>query len=436
MIYAISEFTATIADCVILFWFLIFSLSYKENLVRTSRIVVTVASSIVMILNILILNTLFTLEGAFTILYFIILLGFSMLALKGKWWHQLVLVLVGLAGIFLTNALIMIISSFMLERKYTDIILMRNPARIFLLFLSKLVLSSVIIPVAYYIRKRNAYLHLYQSVVVIIALVVSIIAGITIEKMILENYLPVLYATIIMLSLVVINILLFFIFAQFTVHNRTVLNQVALQTRLNDDEKKLQESVQWSKSVRTLRHDLDNHLISISQHIKDGENEKALEYIAKISGNLSDIPTYTDTNNPTLNAILDLKRITCLKEKINLKCYIQKDLIEFDDVAFSTVFGNIMDNAIEAERSEEEKEIRLSLESKGDYLHITVQNRISRPVLVDGLLPDTTKKDKHNHGLGMYSITETVTQNNGVIDIYEKSGWLIVDVLMLSGNTK
>ena len=91
-----------------------------------------------------------------------------------------------------------------------------------------------------------------------------------------------------------------------------------------------------------------------------------------------------------------------------------------------------MDNAIEAEKNEQQKEIRLSLESKGAYLHITVQNRIHSPILVNGELPNTTKHDKRNHGLGMYSVKETVAQNNGAINIYEKDGWLIVDVLMLS----
>ena len=69
--------------------------------------------------------------------------------------------------------------------------------------------------------------------------------------------------------------------------------------------------------------------------------------------------------------ILGIKRIVCQKENIRLKCYIQKDLAPFDDAAFSTVFGNLMDNAIEAEKAEQEKKIRLSLESKGAYLHIT-----------------------------------------------------------------
>ena len=430
MIYTIAEFIATVTDCVILFWFLIFSLSFKK-IPALLKVVITSLFSAVMILNIVVLNYHFTLEGVFTVLYLITLFGFSAISLQGKWWHQLVLSLVGLLAIFLTNAILLVTSSFILREEYDDILIMRNPARIFLLFLSKLILLCMLIPVANMIRKRKITLHLLQSVIAIIALMVSVVAGITVEKMILEHLLPPLYATIIMVSLAIINILLIFILVQFTVQNQSQLNQVALQTRLNDDEKKLQESVQWSKSVRALRHDLSNHLISISQFIKSGEDNKALAYIEKISGNLPDAPTFTDTNNPTLNAILDLKRIICQKENISLKCYIQKDLAPFDDTAFSTVFGNIMDNAIEAEKSQPQKEIRLSLESKGAYLHITVQNRIQAPVLVDGKLPDTTKRDRSNHGLGMYSVTETVTQNDGAINIYEKDGWFIVDVLML-----
>ena len=435
MIYTIAELIATIIDCVVLVWFLIFSLSFKK--IPTSlKIVITVLFSAVMILNIFILNYHFTLEGIFTIIYLIILFSFSAIALQGKWWYQLVLSLVGLAAIFLTNAIITILSSIILKEDYDNLLLMRNPARIFLLFLSKLSLIGFLTPTANLIREKKIILHLFQSTISIIVLTVSIIAGITIEKMILEQLVPPLYATIIMISLATINILLLFILIQFSIQNQTQLNQVALQTRLNDDEKKLHESVQWSKSVRALRHDLSNHLISISHYIKSGEKDKALAYIDKISENLPDAPACTDTNNPTLNAILDLKRIICQKEDINLKCYIQKDLSPFDDATFSTVFGNIMDNAIEAENSEPQKEIRLSLESKGAYLHITVQNRIQDPVLVDGKLPDTTKLDKCNHGLGMYSVTETVTRNNGAINIYEMDGWLIVDVLMLCEKNK
>ena len=89
-----------------------------------------------------------------------------------------------------------------------------------------------------------------------------------------------------------------------------------------------------------------------------------------------------------------------------------------------------MDNAIEAERKEPVKEIRISLEMAGSYLHITIQNRIHKPVMIDGEMPGTSKKDKQNHGLGMYSVSETIERCHGVLDISENEEWLIADVLL------
>lgn len=429
MIYQFAEITATITDCVFLFFFLIYSLSFKIT-TKSKKTFITTLFIIIMILNTIILNYHFTLEGMYSVCYLIILFSFERIALKGKWWHQLLLSLIGLLAIFLTNAILLTISSLVLKEEYENILLMRNPARIYLLFFSKLILICILMPISTLIQKKKFTLHLFQSLIAIVTFIVSIVSGIIIEKLILENILPSLYATIIMTSLTIINILLVFILIQFSIQNQTQLNQVALQTRLLDDEKKLQESVQWSKSIRVLRHDLDNHLISISQYIKNGEDNKALEYIEKISGNLPNTPCFTDTNNSTFNAILDLKRIICQKEDIRLKCYIQNELPKFDDVSFSTIFGNIMDNAIEAEKKEPQKEIRILLESKDSYLHILVQNRIHSAVLINGKLPSTAKLDKQNHGLGIYSVIETVTSNNGAINIFEEDGWFVVDLLM------
>ena len=89
-----------------------------------------------------------------------------------------------------------------------------------------------------------------------------------------------------------------------------------------------------------------------------------------------------------------------------------------------------MDNAIEAEKKEPNKEIRISLEMAGSFLHITIQNRIHQPVLVNGEMPDTSKKDKQNHGLGLYSVTETIERCHGVLDISENEEWIIADVLL------
>ena len=115
---------------------------------------------------------------------------------------------------------------------------------------------------------------------------------------------------------------------------------------MHDNEVKMQEAVQWNQSMKALQHDLNNHIAVIASYIEKGNSDKALAYMKKISGKLEECPNYTDTNSQILNAILDLKRVVCKNKNISLKCYIQNDLPKFDDVTFSTIFGNLMDNAI------------------------------------------------------------------------------------------
>lgn len=307
---------------------------------------------------------------------------------------------------------------------------MRNPTRVFLLMISKIALSVLLFFICNAIKKKKISLHIIQCIIAIIVFIFSIAIGITVEKMLLDNIVPIKYATIIMISLSIIIVLIFFIFMQFSKINQSELYRIALQTRIHDDEEKYAELIQWNKSVRTIRHDMNNHLISIRRLVSEQNYQSALEYIKRIENSIADIPSMSNTNNPVLNAILDIKRMICHNEGIDLKCYIQNDLPEFDNFSFSTVLGNLLDNAIEAERKEDKKEIRLAIESDSNNIRITIQNKIKKPILKNGLLPQTSKKDKQNHGLGMSSIYETIANKNGVLDFYERNSWFIVDVLL------
>ena len=203
-----------------------------------------------------------------------------------------------------------------------------------------------------------------------------------------------------------------------------------MQTKLHDDELRINELVQMNISVKSVKHDLRNHTTVLKKLLAEQNINQALNYIEKLDSDISDIQAISNTNNPALNAILDAKRVICKKENIDLKCYLQSELPDFDYFSLSTVLGNLMDNAIEAEKNEENKVIKLSITSDSNNIEITIQNRISESVLINGKLPKTTKKDSQNHGLGMISITETLAQNNGIIDIYELEGWFVTDVIM------
>ncbi|MBP1564920.1 MAG: GHKL domain-containing protein [Oscillospiraceae bacterium] len=432
MIYSVFECIATISECIILYIFLIMALQYRV-FSEARKVVVTSFFLIVSLVNAIIfdnLNHLFNLEYIYMISYIAILFIFARVALQGKWWHQCSLILISIILVFIINLIITICSGIILKDNYSALLLMRNPTRVFLLVVSKVSLAVFLFFVCNIVRSKKMILHTAQCVVAIFVFVFSVIIGVTIEKMLLDNIVPMKYATIIMISLSIIIILILFIFMQFSKINQFELNRISLQTRLYDDGEKYIELARWNKSIRTIRHDMNNHLIAIKQLIYEHKYQNTLEYIKKIEDNISDIPHMINSNNSVLNAILDVKRMICHNEHIDLKCYIQNDLPDFDDFAFSTILGNLIDNATEAERKEEQKEIRLAIESDGNNIRITIQNKIHKPVLRNGQLPETSKKDRQNHGLGMASIFETISRNDGAIDFYEQDGWLIVDVLL------
>lgn len=429
MIYAISEYLATAIDSITMVGFLAYAFSFKKSN-RKYNVITSIAFMLLFSFCVTVINGKTVVEGIYIVIYFMLLFAYCRIFLKGKWWQQLLLVTIEMAVLFFVNAVVGMVSVSILKVDYFNMFFMKNPARIIQLFLAKLFLVGLLFPIINGIRKQKVVLHLLQAAAFMSFMIFTITIGCIIEKSTLEHLIPVRYAFVMIGCISAIAVLLLFILVQFSRQNQNKLKQIALQTRLHDNEEKMQEAVQWNQSMKALQHDLNNHMSVIASYIEKGNSDEALAYMKKISGKWAACPDYTDTNSQILNAILDLKRVVCKNENISLKCYIQNDLPKFDDVIFSTIFGNLMDNAIEAERKEHQKEIRLAIESLGTYLHITIQNRIQKPVLVNGSLPKTTKSDEVNHGLGIYSIHEAIAQNSGAIHFYEKEGWFLADVLM------
>ena len=142
----------------------------------------------------------------------------------------------------------------------------------------------------------------------------------------------------------------------------------------------------------------------------------------------------TETNYQSLmysgSKALDL----LLMEKISLAekggCHI-KSVVDGSLLGFMpsyqiySLFGNILDNAIEAAKemeSEEQRTISLSISLLRNNVVISCQNYSKHaPLMVDGL-PKTRKKDTENHGYGMKSIRNTVEAHKGVYKVDYRDG--------------
>ena len=89
-------------------------------------------------------------------------------------------------------------------------------------------------------------------------------------------------------------------------------------------------------------------------------------------------------------------------------------------VDLCTLFGNAMDNAIEASckiADPSQREINARIEHYGNLIIFRFQNRYDQPVRREGNIIPSSKPDAVAHGYGIASIREIAEKYGGTISI-------------------
>ena len=323
------------------------------------------------------------------------------------------------------------LTGLIMQNTSTDVLSMQNSIRIFLLFITKAMLCLVLTLFSFLFRRKKLMISTIQCIAMSCIFLITFLIGVTLERIQTENNIAGWEISAIIGCLIVINSILFFVLCQFSYQNKMKVNHALLNMQIQNEQQKLRDAIRWSTEIETVRHDLKNHLLCISEYICENKLESALQYIQKISDkSQKEIPRRTITKYPALNAILDLKRMICIENNIDFKSFILEEMPDIDDTDFCIVLANLLDNAIDAEVKEKEGEIRLSISTTGNYLRITVQNKISESVLEHNKNLNSSKECSKLHGFGIQSVKETVQKNDGMQEFYEEKGWFIADVML------
>ena len=174
--------------------------------------------------------------------------------------------------------------------------------------------------------------------------------------------------------------------------------------------------------MKTVRHDIKNQLLTIMKYADEGKNEDIKEYVSVLTNNyLPNILNYINTNNAAFDAVINSKIAVCSQRNIFMEVNIKQNTDIFilpSEIA--VLFGNLLDNAIEAAKDTDEKRITVDIQKNASYLIIFVSNSIKSSVLKDNKNLETSKPDKELHGIGIKSIKNIVEKHNGMIQFYEE----------------
>lgn len=173
-------------------------------------------------------------------------------------------------------------------------------------------------------------------------------------------------------------------------------------------------------------HDLKHWLQTMDGHIvREGAEE--------IQKALSIYDSMVSTGNETLDVILTEKKLFCEYNRIALFCIAEGERLDFlTKGEICSLFGNIVDNAVEAVlkvEDEEKRTISLLIRSKGDFLSIHEENYYEGELKRSSAGFETTKEDKNHHGFGLKSIRMIAENHHGNVSIHVNDGIFNINIL-------
>ena len=178
-------------------------------------------------------------------------------------------------------------------------------------------------------------------------------------------------------------------------------------------------------------HDLKHQITLLKAEADSG---KSIRYLEKMENEIKVYETQNKTGNQVLDAVLTNKALLCQNEGIELKFMIDGAQLAFmKDMDISALFGNMLDNAIESVRKQENQEKRLIglyVSQEKQFLRIRTENYCDEKLEFRNGLPITTKEDKHLHGYGMKSIRTIVEKYGGSAMASQKNNWFELKILI------
>lgn len=177
-------------------------------------------------------------------------------------------------------------------------------------------------------------------------------------------------------------------------------------------------------------HDLKHQISELRR--MDNAAERA-EYMDEIEKAVMTYDAIVKTGSEPLDIVLTEKSMYCENNKIGISCIADGERLSFISATdLYALFGNVLDNAIEAVINEPDNDkrlisIRVGMENNLLYVHVDNYCR-EYPEFENGI-PITTKANKDIHGFGVRSIKYIVDKYGGEMRMYVRDGKFNTDII-------
>lgn len=293
-----------------------------------------------------------------------------------------------------------------------------NPFSILIYFLSYLVVYDMgffIISNRYI--KNFKKLKVKQMSLMIIAVCImffAIVLSLIMTYSTYDNYVQV-YAVIVYCYDIFSCILALFIQYDMALRERLEIDYSTVSHLYRQEQEHFKVMKENINMINIKCHDLKHQVRAIGK-----QSLVSQEAIHEIEEAINIYDSSIETGNEVMNIILTEKSLLCNQKSIKLSCMIDgAGMVFMSESDIYSLFGNLIDNAIEAvDNVEKDKRmIGLNVKSVGNLLSINVYNFYEHELKYNAKGIETSKADKNYHGFGIKSIKHICKKYHGDMSI-------------------
>ncbi|MFV0379890.1 MAG: sensor histidine kinase [Anaerorhabdus sp.] len=322
-------------------------------------------------------------------------------------------------ALFFFSIIELIVSSIAIQILNIDQMqLLTNQKYIFFMTLvTRLLVSFVLYRISSIYKKNinsNEFLKYYIAVPIISCIIIMILMELYYTELINDSLI------LIPVAIVLLNFIFFSIMKKLK-EKTDKLSAIEQQALFNEkSQAQYVQVVDAYNSIRKWKHDYTK-IISTIQELNHSENYDSLNLFLKEIGNEFEDDSYCIlTGNNYLDALLNYEIKKCKDLKINISLDLCIPSLDFmKKVDLCSIFGNILDNAIEASEKctiKNKKCINLKARIDNNMLVISCKNNFKIKPRLSGEEIISIKK-KRNHGLGIKTIKSLAEKYDGLINI-------------------
>lgn len=251
----------------------------------------------------------------------------------------------------------------------------------------------------------------------------------------LNQHIYIYLSIILVISIFVLIIIVMFRLKEKELHRRV------LQKNIDVLNKQLQYKLKYYKSekkredeIKRYMHDRNNHMRIIMALVEKGENQRAIDYMSKLTDTYKNIQNNSISKNKVIDSIISNLIEECKQKNIKLNLDIKlPEEIRITDIDLCIIFSNLIDNAVEAcekLNNSSQKFINLKSNISGSYMYMSIENCYDGQISKNGVKFITWKKNKNFHGVGLENVRITVNKYKGMLKYDYNESVFKVSVLL------